>query len=65
MSNTGLYCDQAIEQVREMNENIAEIQAGIAKEVPGWTKAKEAGKKCHDDLKAFNDTFFPSIGIHV
>jgi hypothetical protein len=61
MSNTGLYYEQAVAQIHEMNDGVAKIEKAVSKEASKWHAYYESAKICHDRLKAFNDEHFPRI----
>jgi hypothetical protein len=57
--------EQVLAEMRETNKEIEVIGAKMSLYAGCFKIIGEKAKVCHDDLKAFNDTFFPSIGIHV
>ena len=63
--NDRMTHDQVIAKMKAVDAEIDAIGARVAVFANDCRIIGASAKKCHDSLKAFNDTFFPSIGISV
>jgi len=61
----GLTINQAKEYFANMAAKTHEIEVKVEFTSPIFRALYENAVKFHDQQKAFNDTFFPSIGISV
>ena len=61
----GMTIDQAKVYFDNMAAKTHEIEVKVEFTSPVFKALYENAVKFHDQQKAFNDTFFPSIGMHV